>query len=71
MQTRDDRIRAHYKGLKVTWGYRNGDPRGTIWMHLAQHWKVPIRQLKLIVKGPVTWETTMELPTQRKHNGRR
>lgn len=69
MQTPEDRIRAHYRGLKARWDYRNGS-EGSIWMHLARHWKRPIREIKGIVKMPKSWQSNMELPTQRKDNGR-
>lgn len=46
MQTREDRMRRHYKALK-----RRGNPRA--WMVLARVWKVSIRQAKKIVRAPM------------------
>ena len=53
MQTENDRIYQHYKSKRnrerrhqVTRG--NGYP--SIWMSLAQRWKKPIHDIKVIVK---------------------
>jgi hypothetical protein len=45
----EGRIRAQYRSEVKTWDYRNGDPRGNIWMYLARRWKRPIKEIRRIV----------------------
>lgn len=45
----EGRIRAEYRSKKKTWDYRNGDPRGNIWMFLARRWQRPIVEIRRIV----------------------
>jgi len=49
-QSREDRIRRHYRSLKRTRDYRNESP-SVVWMTLARTWKTPIRELKELLKG--------------------
>lgn len=49
MQTKEDRIRRHHKALKKA-VYRNSDPVSYLWMTLARKWRMPIREIKQIVK---------------------
>lgn len=59
-QTREDRIRAHFKALRrVHVGYRRREGVSSLLMTMAQHWKTPIRELREILdlkprkaKGP-------------------
>lgn len=44
----EDRIRAHFKGLKKRWDFRRDGLPG-IWMLLARQWKRPVRDIKNIV----------------------
>ena len=48
MQTREDRIYAHYRGLCKMWDWRNsGKPQ--LFMLMARTWQMPIRDIKDIV----------------------
>lgn len=67
-QTPEDRIRAHYQASRKRWDWRRSS-KSALFMMLARHWKRPIREIKQIVLPPRTWQSNMELPTQRKDNG--
>lgn len=52
-QTREDRIRAHFRALKLKHeGYLKGEGVSSLLMTMAQHWKTPIRELREILGLP-------------------
>ena len=49
-QSREERIRLHYRSLKKRVDYRR-ESGSVVWMQLARTWKMPIRELKALLKG--------------------
>ena len=51
-QSREERIRLHYRSLKKHTDWRR-ESMGTVWMTLARTWKMPIRELKELLRGRI------------------
>lgn len=49
-QTKEIRIRLHYRSLKRWWG-RDLGSKGRLFLHLARWWKLPVQEIKRIVRG--------------------
>jgi hypothetical protein len=57
MTTEEDRIRAHYRGLKKRLDPSTGDLGVDVFMRLARQWKRPVAEIKNIViyHGRTDW----------------
>lgn len=48
-QTRENRMLRHYRALKKSTDYRR-ESVGSVWMQLARTWRMPIREVKDIIR---------------------